>query len=81
MSFFPLQALLQAAGRRKTLFTKAKVPRLTELVDARVTMIHPLQIGDYGFVLTANGVMCAQGKIHVHSIDPNLIEIFMIWQL
>jgi hypothetical protein len=36
---------------------KAKVPRLAELIDARVTSFCPLQVGDYGFIVTDNGVM------------------------
>ena len=58
-----LSYLCQAATRRKNLFTKAMVPRLNELVDARVTIIRPLQVDDYGFVATANGVMVGQGKL------------------
>jgi hypothetical protein len=59
---------------------KAKAPRLTELIDAQVTMIRPLKIGDYGFVTTANGVMVGQGNfptIHC-SICASLIEISVV---
>ncbi|PPQ87308.1 hypothetical protein CVT25_002058 [Psilocybe cyanescens] len=47
----------QAATRRKKLFVKSQAPRLPELIEARVTMIRPLQVDDFGFVITANGVM------------------------
>jgi hypothetical protein len=33
-----------------------------EVIDAQVTIIRPLQVGDYGFVMTENGVMVGQGK-------------------
>ena len=33
-----------------------------ELIEARVTLIRPLQLGDFGFVLTANGVMLGHGE-------------------
>jgi hypothetical protein len=38
------------------------VPRLPELIEARVTLINPLQVGDFGFIITANGVMLGLGK-------------------
>ncbi|KAF8801615.1 hypothetical protein BYT27DRAFT_7261749 [Phlegmacium glaucopus] len=50
-------AAKQAATRRKNLFIKSQVPRLPELIEARVTMICPLQVGDFGFVLTASSIM------------------------
>ncbi|KAJ7708424.1 hypothetical protein B0H16DRAFT_1746298 [Mycena metata] len=46
-----------AAGRRKSVFTKAGVPRLAEVINARVTVFRPIRIGDYGVVLTGRGVM------------------------
>jgi hypothetical protein len=46
---------------------------LSELIDARVTMIRPLQVGDYGFVTTADGVMVGQGKLPIHY--PNASSI------
>jgi hypothetical protein len=36
---------------------------LNELIDARVTIFRPLQLGDHGFVATANGVMVGEGKM------------------
>ena len=47
---------------------KAKVPRLAELIDARVTCFRPLQVGDYGFVITDNGVMIGNGT---HKLDSS----------
>ncbi|KAJ7722682.1 hypothetical protein B0H16DRAFT_1334577, partial [Mycena metata] len=46
-----------AAARRKTVFTKAGVPKLAEVINARVTVLRPIRIGDYGVVLTTRGVM------------------------
>ena len=48
---------------------KAKVPRLAELIDARVTIFRPLQVGDYGFIATDNGVMIGKG---IHPLFPGL---------
>jgi hypothetical protein len=44
------------------------VPRLPELIEARVTMIRPLQVGDFGFVLTANGIMLGHGMLRVFQL-------------
>jgi hypothetical protein len=61
---------------------KAKAPRLMELIDAQVTMIRPLKVGDYGFVTTANGVMVGQGKFSIYSdscsISSSLTEILVV---
>lgn len=57
--------LFQAATRHKNVFMKANAPRLMELIDAKVTMIRPLRVGDYGFVTTENGVMVGQGKFPI----------------
>lgn len=32
-----------------------------ELIDARVTVLRPLQLDDYGFVMTTKGIMIGQG--------------------
>ena len=32
-----------------------------EVIDAQVTIIRPLQVGDYGFVMTGDGVMVGKG--------------------
>ncbi|KAJ7320998.1 hypothetical protein DFH08DRAFT_713262, partial [Mycena albidolilacea] len=48
------------AGRyqtRKDVFSKAKVPNLPDIIAARVTMLRPICIGDYGVILTARGLM------------------------
>ncbi|KAF8167513.1 hypothetical protein B0H34DRAFT_854442 [Crassisporium funariophilum] len=47
----------KAAERRKHIFTKAGVPNFAELKDARVTMLRPLQVGDYGVIVNPSGVM------------------------
>ncbi|KAJ7182126.1 hypothetical protein C8R46DRAFT_826347, partial [Mycena filopes] len=46
-----------AATKRKTVFTKAGVPNLAEVANARVTVFRPIRIGDYGVVLTTRGLM------------------------
>jgi len=69
----------ETAMRRKTLFVKSRVPRLPELIEAWVTVIRPLQVGDFGFVFTANGVMLGHGQFRVfrrHSFK-NYIVIAM----
>ncbi|KAJ7242483.1 hypothetical protein C8J57DRAFT_1084298 [Mycena rebaudengoi] len=43
--------------KRKDVFTKARVPCLPEVIGARVTILRPIRIGDYGIVLTAHGLM------------------------
>jgi len=40
---------------------QARVPNISELVDARVTSLKPLRIGDYGFIVTANGILLGRG--------------------
>ncbi|KAF8150905.1 hypothetical protein B0H34DRAFT_156021 [Crassisporium funariophilum] len=50
----------KAAERRKHIFTKAGVPNLAEIKEARVTALRPLQVGDYGIVVLPNGVMVGQ---------------------
>ena len=50
---------------------KSKVPLLADLTSARVSNFCPLQIRDYGFVLTVNGVMVGKGVslellVHCH---------------
>ncbi|KAF8207331.1 hypothetical protein K438DRAFT_1962263 [Mycena galopus ATCC 62051] len=49
--------LIQAAIKRKDIFTKANVPNLPDIIAARVTMLRPICIGDYGVILTARGLM------------------------
>ncbi|KAF8209530.1 hypothetical protein K438DRAFT_1503605, partial [Mycena galopus ATCC 62051] len=46
-----------AAIKRKDIFTKANVPNLPDIIAARVTMLRPICIGDYGVILTARGLM------------------------
>jgi hypothetical protein len=53
---------LQAATKRKDVFTKAGVPNLSEVIGARVSILRPLRIGqDYGIVLTPHGLMVGHG--------------------
>ncbi|KAJ7907834.1 hypothetical protein B0H13DRAFT_1618080, partial [Mycena leptocephala] len=47
----------KAATKRKEIFTKAGVPNLSEVIGARVSILRPLRIGDYGVVLTPHGLM------------------------
>jgi hypothetical protein len=49
---------------------KARVPRLAELIDARVTNFCPFQVGDYGFIATDNGVMIGKGTHKLISLFP-----------
>ncbi|CAK5278486.1 unnamed protein product [Mycena citricolor] len=50
-----------AATKRKKVFIDAKVPNLSEVIDARISMIRPLLPGQYGFVFTSQGLMV--GKV------------------
>lgn len=52
---------------------KAKVPRLAELVDARVSVFRPLQVGDYGFIATVNGVMI--GKVTYYIFESTFFNV------
>ncbi|KAF4611637.1 hypothetical protein D9613_004574 [Agrocybe pediades] len=36
---------------------KAAAPIITDIADARVTVIRPLQVGDLGFIFTTHGIM------------------------
>jgi hypothetical protein len=51
----------QAAARRKTAFTNAKVPNLNDAIDARVTIFRPLKLQDYGFIFMDEGLMIGHG--------------------
>ncbi|KAJ7728967.1 hypothetical protein DFH07DRAFT_757091, partial [Mycena maculata] len=48
---------LQAATKRKEVFTNANVPRLPEVIAARVTPLQPLHIGNYRIIWTKKGLM------------------------
>jgi hypothetical protein len=52
----------QAATRRSDIFKKADVPCLSEVKNARVSLLRPLRIGDYGIVITEHGLRVAHGK-------------------
>jgi len=52
----------QAATHRKRIFTSAGVPNFTELSDARITALRPLQVDDYGIIVIPTGVMVGRGK-------------------
>ena len=47
---FP-NSIHQAATRRKRIFTTARVPNLTDLSEARISALQPLQVGDYGIIV------------------------------
>ncbi|KAJ7122137.1 hypothetical protein C8R44DRAFT_876453 [Mycena epipterygia] len=47
----------KAATKRKDVFTKAGVPNLPDVIGARVSLLRPIRIGDYGLILTARGLM------------------------
>jgi len=55
--------MAQASARRKRLFVGLKIPYAIELIDARVTMLCPLQLGSYGFLMTTRGIMIGQGEL------------------
>ncbi|KAK7035181.1 hypothetical protein R3P38DRAFT_2772186 [Favolaschia claudopus] len=46
-----------AAAKRKTVYTKANVPKLPEVIAARVTPLRPISINDFGFIFTRRGLM------------------------
>lgn len=58
MEYLPL---LQAATKRREVFTKSRVPNLPEIIGARVSLLRPIRIGDYGVILTARGLMIGHG--------------------
>ncbi|KAJ7034214.1 hypothetical protein C8F04DRAFT_1350091 [Mycena alexandri] len=47
----------KAAIKRRDVFTKAQVPNLAEVINARITILRPMRLGDYGVVWTAQGLM------------------------
>lgn len=53
----------QAATKRKDIFTKAGVPNLPDIIGARVSLLRPIRIGDYGLILTARGLMIGHGML------------------
>ena len=53
--------MLQEATHQKQIFTKAQVPNIMELIDARITTLRPIRKGDFGFIMTRQGVMLAKG--------------------
>ena len=61
----------QAAARRKRIFITARVPNLSELSEARVTVLRPLQVDNYGIIVTPAGVMVGRGKFLVSSEPVN----------
>ena len=46
----------QAAARRKRTFTSAGVPNLSEVNEARISALRPLQVDDYGTIVNPTGV-------------------------
>ena len=52
----------QAAAHRKQIFTTKGVPNFTELSDARISALRPLQVDDYGIIVIPTGVMVGRGK-------------------
>ena len=44
------------------MFAQAAVPCLNAVAEARVNTVHPLKIGDFGFVYTKKAIMVGQGK-------------------
>ncbi|KAJ7834395.1 hypothetical protein B0H13DRAFT_2426922 [Mycena leptocephala] len=57
---FYLCYINDAAKKRETVFTKAKVPNLSEIVGARVSRFRPIRIEDYGIIWTAHGLRVAR---------------------
>ncbi|KAJ6538761.1 hypothetical protein B0H10DRAFT_2245563 [Mycena sp. CBHHK59/15] len=46
-----------AAKKRKDIFTKARVPNLSDIISGLVTLFRPIHIGDYGVIFTPRGLM------------------------
>lgn len=57
-----LISVVQVATRRRNIFTKAGVPMLRDAVEACITILRPLQIGDYGVIFTEQGLMIGHGE-------------------
>jgi hypothetical protein len=65
---------LQAAIRRTDIFKKANVPSLSEVGGARVTLLRPLRINDYGVVFTEQGLRVARGAyLRSYSIEMHFL--------
>ncbi|KAK6980928.1 hypothetical protein R3P38DRAFT_3376544 [Favolaschia claudopus] len=47
----------KAAIKRKEVFRKANVPAIAEIIAARVTLVRPFRVGDFGIVWTKKGLM------------------------
>ncbi|KAK6984308.1 hypothetical protein R3P38DRAFT_2576116 [Favolaschia claudopus] len=60
-----IENFFDAAAKRKTIFTKAGVPSLPEVIAARVTPLRPISIGDFGVIYTSRGLM-GGGKYGKH---------------
>lgn len=52
----------QAAAHWKCVFTTAGVPNLTELSEARLSSLRPIQVEDYGILVIPSGMMVGWGK-------------------
>ena len=60
----------QAAARRRQLFSKANIPCIDDIAEARITMLRPLRVGDYGLVIADNvTLMLAHGMLTPLSLN------------
>jgi hypothetical protein len=74
-SFLMVSFIRQAAACRKRIFTTAQVPNFTELSEARISPLRPLQVGDYGVIVVETtirkevkvSVMVGRGKFPMFS--------------
>jgi hypothetical protein len=62
----------QAAVRRRQLFSKANIPCIDDVAEARITQLRPLRAGDYGLVLADNEtLMLAHGTFPPFSLNQS----------
>ena len=57
------------------MFIKANTPCINDIVEAHISTVRPLKIGDFGFVYTKNAIMAAQGTIPVEFLLINYLFI------
>ena len=48
---------------------------LAELIDERVSCLRPLQVGDYGFIMTDSGVMIGKGMHKFYSSVSGILRV------
>ena len=67
-----IHVLGQAALHRRQRFTKANIPCIDDIAEARITQLRPLRAGDYGLVVVDNGtLMLAHSIFFTISAEPS----------